>query len=181
MKTIFCIVGKSGAGKSKLANELSRRYGLKSISSFTTRAKREGEIEGIEHNFISKIKFFWYFITGQLSAWTKFDANYYGTTKKAVLNNDLYVVDMNGVRSLEKTMKGKVKVFSIYIDADTPTRVDRMKERGDSSEKINRRIENDFHMFYGAKVYCNKTVENYDFEKALQKIYEIIKLNKGLD
>ena len=40
MKNIYCIVGESGAGKSRVVEELCKRYGLTELCSYTTRKPR---------------------------------------------------------------------------------------------------------------------------------------------
>lgn len=44
MRPLLCVLGASGSGKSTLCAELEKRFGLKSIPSYTTRQPRfEGE------------------------------------------------------------------------------------------------------------------------------------------
>ena len=47
------IIGKNGAGKSYLANELYN-FGFKRNVGYTTRPMRDGEINGVDYYFISK-------------------------------------------------------------------------------------------------------------------------------
>ena len=53
--TIYLIVGRSGSGKTTIAEELERKYGLKSIQSYTTRPKRSDNETG--HIFVSDEEF----------------------------------------------------------------------------------------------------------------------------
>ena len=46
---LITITGPSGAGKDTVARMLSEMSGYKVLCSYTTRPKREGEIDGVEH------------------------------------------------------------------------------------------------------------------------------------
>lgn len=49
---LITITGPSGAGKDTVARMLSDMGDFKVICSYTTRPKREGEIDGVEHHFV---------------------------------------------------------------------------------------------------------------------------------
>ena len=49
---LITITGPSGAGKDTVARMLSEMSGYKVLCSYTTRPKREGEIDGVEHHFV---------------------------------------------------------------------------------------------------------------------------------
>lgn len=56
-KQVIAICGKSGSGKDTIMKEILKRYpnSFKPIVSYTTRPRRENEIEGIDyHLFLSK-------------------------------------------------------------------------------------------------------------------------------
>ena len=57
MKNFFIVSGSSGSGKTTLLELLSRDLNIEISVSFTTRNKREYEIDGVHYNFISKEKF----------------------------------------------------------------------------------------------------------------------------
>ena len=52
-KTIFLITGCSGSGKTTITEQLEMKYGLKSIQSYTTRAKRSENETG--HIFVQAV------------------------------------------------------------------------------------------------------------------------------
>ena len=51
---LITITGPSGAGKDTVAWMLSERTGYKVLCSYTTRPKRDGEIDGVDHHFVEK-------------------------------------------------------------------------------------------------------------------------------
>ena len=54
-KNIFLVMGESGSGKDTITKELSNKYGLKVLKSYTTRPKRYDDED--THIFISEEEF----------------------------------------------------------------------------------------------------------------------------
>ena len=55
---LVILSGVAGAGKDTIKKELIKRMeNVESLPSFTSRAKREGDIEGGTYNFVSKEEF----------------------------------------------------------------------------------------------------------------------------
>ena len=80
------ISGPSGVGKgticNKLINELNAWYSV----STTTRSPREGEIDGVNYFFVSKEEFEKKISEGEFLEYNIYNDNYYGTSKKTVLD-----------------------------------------------------------------------------------------------
>ena len=62
MKPIFCIVGKTGAGKSTILNYITSEFdtrfvdiNIKKIIYHTTREIREGEVDGVDYHFVPSV------------------------------------------------------------------------------------------------------------------------------
>lgn len=53
---VICIVGESGSGKTTLSR-IFDELGVKAICSYTTRRMREGEVNNIDHIFVSQDEF----------------------------------------------------------------------------------------------------------------------------
>lgn len=142
MKNIYCIVGPSGCGKTTLVEALEKKYGFSAIQSYTTRPPRyEGETG---HIFVSPEEFK---ALGEMCAYTKFDGYEYGVTPELIEHNDLYVIEPSGVEFLRNTYKGNKGVKVIGITAPTEVLIERMQQRGDSDEKIVKRLANDAERF----------------------------------
>ena len=139
-KVLFCIVGKSGSGKTTVVNELEKA-GYKSVQSYTTRPKRYENETG--HTFITKLEFD---KLQNIVSYTKFDDCEYCVTEKMLDNSDVFVVDYEGIKYLQKHYKNK-RIVVIYLICPNKELVNRMKHRGDSDEKIRKRILNDSKMF----------------------------------
>ena len=56
---IFCLVGKSGSGKTTIANKLFDRYGYTQIASYTTRPPRSEN--DTDHTYVSSEEFDFFF------------------------------------------------------------------------------------------------------------------------
>ena len=151
MNNIFLIVGCSGSGKTTITEQLEQRYGLKSIQSYTTRAKRSENETG--HIFVSDKEFD---KLTNLVGYTEFAGNRYCATAEQVENNDLYIIDPKGVDFFMESYKGSKTPKVIFISSDMTTRYERMKSRAeendcefmDAVKSSLERITNDVVEFY---------------------------------
>ena len=141
-KYIVLIVGESGSGKSTICDELTKRYGLKQVKSYTTRPRRSGDEDG--HTFISDEEFD---KLENICAYTYFDDHRYCATREQIDNSDLYIIDPYGVRYFMETYNGRKIPMVVYIHADKRIRRKRMAKRGDKDYKIRQRIINDESAF----------------------------------
>ena len=151
MNNIYLIVGCSGCGKTTITEHLEKKYGLKSIQSYTTRPKRYDDETG--HTFVSNEEFD---KLTDIVAYTEFAGFRYCATAEQVENNDLYVIDPKGVDFFMNAYKGSKKPEIIFIDSDLTTRYDRMVKRAEDKgdeyltavDKALNRIKTDVIEFY---------------------------------
>lgn len=143
---LFCIVGESGCGKTELVKQFEK-FGYSSVHSYTTREPRHENEYG--HEFCSVQEYVNFREKDEVAAYTFFNDNHYFATDSQLLENDLYVVDFDGIATLKERHKleGKLKIVVIYISTDMETRIKRMRERGDTTKSITSRIENDIRKF----------------------------------
>lgn len=140
-KTLNLFVGKSASGKTSVANLLEKRHGHKQIYSYCTRKPRyEGEIG---HVFVTEDEFK---MLDDLAAYTFYNGHHYGTTFKQLNESSIYVIDVQGTRTLLKKLSDRestrpIRIF--YFDSAVSTRIDRMVDRGDSDMQIVSRLHND--------------------------------------
>lgn len=139
-KKLFCIVGKSGAGKTTVTDLICACTGMKSVQSMTTRPMRYPGEKG--HTFVSPEEFHRY----DHVAYTMFDGNEYGVPAEMLDESDFYVIDIDGVKTLRERYHGKQLVV-VYLDIAPEVAAIRMNARGDAVEKIIKRIRNDKTMF----------------------------------
>ena len=179
--TIFLIVGESGSGKTTLVSSLEKQKKLKSIQSYTTRKPRYEDEYG--HIFISENEFN---LLEGIVGYTEYNGNKYCATPQQVEENDLYVIDIDGVDFFRNAYKGNKSVRVIYIKSDIGTRFDRMVERGEkdglthsqASDIAIDRIKNDVMAFRNAKEKADFIVYNNSdtvFQDVVTKVWNYIR------
>lgn len=145
MNYIYLIVGRSGTGKSTVADILANEHGYKVVQSYTDREPRYDGEKG--HIFVSKDEFDRMMETQNVVAYTFFDGHQYGVTEDVVNENDIYIIDPRGVETMRERYKGPKKIEVILLYAPVDILEKRMKERGDSAKSIKSRLSNDAKEF----------------------------------
>lgn len=163
-KPLFLFVGKSAAGKSKIANILEDEYGYNQVSSYCTRIPRFDGEKG--HIFINVDQFN---ALGELAAYTFYNGNHYGTTFEQLQNSDIYVIDVPGIHSLLEKLKDDDRpICIIYFDASVYNRINRMIQRGDSDTSIVSRLlqdeKDDWYKQLDALVWNYNNIINKDVQ-----------------
>lgn len=146
MKTIFCIMGASGSGKSTIVKTVSKALEIPTIVTTTSRPMRENEIDGKEYHFKNEEYFndtdkFCEIITYD----TVFGKWYYGVEKESIEAIDkagIIIVTPQGYRQLEKSMP-HINFVPYYIHVPTILRLERLVDRGDTIDEVKRRSKAD--------------------------------------
>ncbi|MBQ1787843.1 MAG: guanylate kinase [Erysipelotrichaceae bacterium] len=172
--------GLSGVGKGTILKELMpmEDLNLAYSVSMTTRAPREGEVEGVNYFFVTKKRFMEAIRNGELLEHARFVDNDYGTPKKYVEEmreqgkNVILEIEIKGAKQI---MKKCPDALSIYIVPPSIEELERrLRERGtEDEETIMKRIskakkEMKDTAFY-EHVVCNDVLE-----VAVQEVREII-------
>ena len=143
---LIILSGPSGTGKGTICKELLRSYpNLHYSVSATTRAPREGEINGINYWFIAKDEFQTMVENDDLLEWAEVYGNYYGTPKRYVqqqLDSGKDVVlkiDIQGAMQIKQ--KFPQGVFIYVVPPSLEELADRIYKRGtDAPEVIKKRL-----------------------------------------
>ena len=110
---LFVFSGPSGAGKGTICKKLLEENEELAISvSMTTRAPRNGEVEGVSYFFTDKESFEKRIEAGEFLEHAQVYGNYYGTPKGPVLEKLAKGIDV----ILEIDMQGALKVKENYPD-----------------------------------------------------------------
>jgi guanylate kinase len=104
---LFIVSAPSGAGKTTLVERLVEQTPyLKMSRSYTSRRARDGEIDGVDYNFVSPERFEAMIAAGQFLEWANVFGNLYGTcaddTEQLLASGDdvVLVIDVQGARKV---------------------------------------------------------------------------------
>lgn len=145
---VIILVGASSTGKTTLAESLvGRGLAAKAITS-TTRAMREGEIDGVHYNFTTKEGLQKQYENGELLEIPNEHAgNLYAASKSGLKQKDgkpvVLILDPNGANTIYQKLKSDpefdpVVVFLRPIPKDVV--IDRIRRRGSSEEELKARM-----------------------------------------
>lgn len=155
---LLCLIGKSGSGKSTIAERLNRRFGYVQAKSYTTRPVRVDDGNDINtHTFITREQIADF--QDDIVAYNEYNNNAYFVTHKMLEGCNLYVVDKEGLIQLYKNYHDK-DILAIYIDCDSSIASRRMAERGDTDEQIMKRLQYDEKAFADCQELCDFVVPN---------------------
>ena len=154
---LITITGPSGAGKDTVARMLSEMSGYKVLCSYTTRPKREGEIDGVEHHFVEKCDV----SHDRILTYTQYGSYEYWTTIDQVTDKSIYVIDEDGLKALCKRFPN-IELFKICVSAYEETRI----RRGVSQERMSRDKQRKMMplAFYDAVIFNNGSYRQLYYE-----------------
>lgn len=141
-RIILC--GPSAAGKTFLRERMESR-GFTFNVSYTSRPKREGEIDGVNYHFLDKEDFEKKIVDGFFYEHSEYGGHFYGTGVKEWNEVQCFIMEAGGIASIDK--EERKGCFIIYLDPPQIMRVMRMKERGWNTEKIQRMMKHDAETF----------------------------------
>ena len=107
------ISGFSGVGKGTVVKRLVAERGYELSVSATTRAPREGEMDGREYYFIDRETFEARIAEGDFLEWARYVDNYYGTPRRFTM--DKLAAGKNVILEIEA--QGAFKVKEQYEEA----------------------------------------------------------------
>jgi guanylate kinase len=144
---LFIVSAPSGTGKTTLVERLVRDVPDLVLSrSFTSRAPRAGEADGVDYNFISREQFEGMIAAGDLLEYADVFGNYYGTsaseTERVLAGGQdlVLVIDVQGARQVR--LRGFDSVGVFVLPPSYAVLEERLRSRSkDTEAAIQRRLE----------------------------------------
>jgi guanylate kinase len=145
---IFILSAPSGAGKTTLTNGLRALYpDIKLSVSYTTRARRDGEINRRDYHFISTDRFAAMQARGEFAEWAKVHDFFYGTPREPLerslsAGQDILLdIDVQGAKKIKNIYADAVSIFLLPPSKGELER--RLRRRGtEDAAVIRRRLAN---------------------------------------
>jgi len=151
-KFYIVISAPSGTGKTSLCRALMERHpSLRLVTSHTTRAPREGEVDGREYHFVSLPEFRRKIAKGEFLEWVEHHGNFYGTCKSVIdsaflsSGEVLFDVEPRGAKALKEFFDKEGRLEKgIFVFIKPPSLEElarRLQARGsESNEQMLKRL-----------------------------------------
>ena len=186
---LVILSGVSGAGKDTIKKELIKRMeDVISLPSFTSRNPREGEEEGVQYHFITKMEFEEKIGNNEFYEYDLHHDNYYGTSKKLmnekIQSGKIIVkdIEVNGTENLIKKLGNDTKLVTIFLKVDKEELKNRLINRGDNLSEADMQLRLDRLEYEESKIgLYDYVIKNDDLEKTVQIIMTIIENEKVLE
>ena len=139
---IVVFVGQSGTGKSRLMKGLRDDFGVPILCSYTTRAPRDGEIDGDDYRFVTREEM----DSLELLERVEYANNVYGTPKalfdNALATTPVSVIAMNidGAKLLKSVYGDNVMLILLTMPFDVRKK---LLEKRDGVESAKKRLANE--------------------------------------
>lgn len=180
---LLVVSGPSGVGKGTICKEYLAKYDDCALSvSATTRAPRDGEVDGVSYFFLSHEEFRKKIDAGGFLEHAVFCDNYYGTPKDAVMKqldegkNVILEIEVQG--ALQVRSHYPEAVFIFVIPPSTDELEARLRGRGtETDDVIAKRLERSKAEFKYIDKY-NYVLVNDTIDAAVARLNSIIEAEK---
>lgn len=178
---LIVISGPSGVGKDTIIERLLKMGGsLRYSVSFTTRPKRDYEVDGVHYSFVTKPKFEELIGRGEFLEWAEYNGFYYGTSRTRVeklQREGLDVILKIEVRGAEQVRaKRPDGVFVFIAPPSMEELLKRREERGSDTEKVIAERQRVARWEMSHAQYYDYVVINEDAQVAADDVMEIIRM-----
>ena len=177
---IVILSSPSGAGKTTLVKEISRKNNFQISISHTTRKPRSNEIDGKDYFFVSEPEFKLLIDDNKFLEHAKVFKHFYGSSKDVVfkkLNNGenvIFDIDWQGTQQI-KNQKLNYKIVTIFILPPSRNELyNRLLNRDRNDEKIAKERMTQFNEDVLHWKDYDFTVINDDIENCYKKIIKFI-------
>lgn len=147
MIKVLCLIGPSACGKDTLLQKvLKKSPNVVPIVRYTTRPKRDNEIDGKDYYFISVEEFTKKVLDCQMSEAAEFRDWFYGTGKDTLDENLVNIMTCDLIAAITLSEDPELFVSIVYVETDAKERLLRSLKREkdpDVNEVIRRFIDDE--------------------------------------
>ena len=180
---LFVVAAPSGAGKTSLVKALLKNDSAIRLSvSYTTRAPRPGEADGVDYHFVSVEEFQAMAARGEFLESAEVYGNYYGTSQTwiageiAAGRDILLEIDWQGAAQVRRRFPEAVTLFVLPPSLEALR--ERLSGRGqDSAEVIERRMAAAREDISHAAEF-EYIIVNDDFDQALLDVMAVVRASR---
>jgi guanylate kinase len=180
----FVVAAPSGTGKTTVCRRIVESDEAIVFSiSHTTRARREGEVDGIDYHFVTQGEFDRLIDDGAFLEWAEYNHNRYGTSRKSVDvplaqgRDVLLEIEVQGARQVRWRRDDASFIF--LLPPSMKVLEERLKGRGtDSTEEIRRRLETARREIEAIRDF-DFAVVNDDLDRCVASVVEIIEAERA--
>ena len=183
--TLYIISAASGAGKTTLVSAVLQQVSDLEVSvSHTTRAPREGEVDGENYHFVDKEKFEAMVEGSEFFEYATVFGNMYGTSRQHIQEqlqkgkDVILEIDWQGARQIRQLMPDCKSVF--IVPPSTAALRERLTSRGQDDEAVIERRMHEAISEMSHYVEFDYLIINDDFDEARDNLAAIIKGNRML-
>ena len=176
---LFVITAPSGAGKTSLIDAVMRDDpSLKISVSYTTRAPRKGEKDGVDYHFVSKDRFQKMIAEGAFVEWAHVHGHDYGTPRTSIAAAKglvVFDIDVQGGQNIKKQHPEAVRALILPPSLAELER--RLRARSTDDEAAVRRRLHAARLEIGLATSAGYEywVVNDDLERAYQDLEAIVR------
>ena len=176
--SVVVLVGPSGAGKSTLQDAVAARHPdrvLRAVSH-TTRAPREGEVDGREYNFVDRAVFEALANAGAFVETAEYSGNQYGsgaTARQAAQQGKvcLQVLEPKGAESFRR-LRDELGCRFVFVTAPREELVKRIRaERPDADVRVD---DLDVMLRYGDEAEFDLVLSNSNLAAAVDELSRFV-------
>ncbi len=181
--TLFVVSAPAGCGKDTILNEVFKRCSSAGYAvSATTRAPREGEVDGVHYCFLSIDDFKKKIAENEVLEYTEYCGNFYGTLKKNVEDllasgkDAVLKIEVEGAMNIKRQFPKAQLIF--ILPPSWEVLETRLRNRGTETEdKIRERIAQARTELSFAENY-DYLVVNDDLEEAVCDMLAVFRAEK---
>ena len=176
---LFIVSAPSGAGKTSLCKNVVERVKELRISiSYTTRGRRNGEVDGEDYYFIDKTQFRTMIENNEFLEYAEVHGNLYGTSRNQLMTlqkqgyDILLDIDSQGAMQLKKKYKEGVYIYILPPSFEV-LKLRLVERKSDSPEEITKRLKKAREEIWNYREYYYLII-NDEFKDAVEYLKSII-------